>query len=84
MNDKYWRSYRGKAAQKVVGLSHEPLAASFVQANAEFLPFPDDPFDAVMCVYLFHELPHEARAMAASEMVRVVQPGGMVVLSDSA
>ena len=82
-NDEYWRSYRGKAAMKEVGLSGEPRPASFLQANCESLPIPDNSFDAVICVYLFHELPSEARARAATEMVRIVRPGGIVVLTDS-
>lgn len=38
----------------------------------------------VTCIYLFHELPPEVRAKVAKEMARVVKPGGMVVLTDSA
>ena len=54
-----------------------------MQANAESLPFEDASFDAVTCVYLFHEMPAEARANAAAEMARVVKPGGTVVFTDS-
>jgi len=57
--------------------------ANVVQAQAETLPFEDNIFDAVVCVYLFHELPREIRAKAAAEMARVVSPGGVVVLTDS-
>lgn len=35
-------------------------------------------------MYLFHELPPEVRVKVAGEMARVVKPGGMVVLTDSA
>jgi ubiquinone/menaquinone biosynthesis C-methylase UbiE len=54
-----------------------------VQAAAEALPFEDESFDAVVCVYLFHEMPEEARAEAAKEMARVLAPGGTLVLTDS-
>ena len=54
-----------------------------MQANAETLPFADESFDAVVCVYLFHEMPEEARRRAALEMCRVIAPGGTVVLTDS-
>jgi len=54
-----------------------------MQAAAEQLPFPDNSFEAVTCVYLFHELPGPVRVKAAKEMARVVKPGGMVVFSDS-
>lgn len=83
-NDDYWRSFRGvHAMEEATGQKGEPLPARFVQANAESLPFADESFDLVTCVYLFHELPEDARRKAASEMVRVVKPGGMVVLTDS-
>ena len=57
--------------------------AQFVQAKAEDLPFANDEFDVVVCVYLFHELPREIRAKVASEMARVAKPGARVVLTDS-
>ena len=83
-NDQYWRRYRGEKAWKELGSTMDsPKPASFVHANAESLPFPDDSFDAVTCVYLFHELPLEARENAAREMARVVKPGGIVSFSDS-
>jgi ubiquinone/menaquinone biosynthesis C-methylase UbiE len=84
-NEKYWRSYRGEQAMKIAtGRETEaPDTTRFAQANAEKLPFPDNSFDAVTSIYLFHELPHEARVNAAAEMTRVCKPGGMVVFSDS-
>ena len=35
-------------------------------------------------VYLFHELPRNARRNVVREMFRVVRPGGLVVIEDSA
>ncbi|HEY4242317.1 MAG TPA: class I SAM-dependent methyltransferase [Kofleriaceae bacterium] len=52
--------------------------------NAESLPFADGAFDAVTSVYLFHELPRNARRRVVAELFRVVRPGGVVVLEDSA
>jgi ubiquinone/menaquinone biosynthesis C-methylase UbiE len=76
-NDEYWREMRfpNKALR--------PPPAKFVQAAAEALPFADGSFDAVVCVYLFHEMPEGPRRMAAAEMARVVAPGGTVILTDS-
>jgi ubiquinone/menaquinone biosynthesis C-methylase UbiE len=74
-NDEYWRKYQQ--------VEKQATPATFVQANAEDLPFEDNYFDGVTCVYLFHELPETARAQAAAEMARVVKPGGIVVLTDS-
>ena len=76
-NDDYWRktAFPDKEAR--------PPAARFVQAAAEALPFEAASYDAVVCVYLFHEMPEEARAAAAAEMARVLAPGGVLVLTDS-
>lgn len=52
--------------------------------NAERLPFADATFDAITSVYLFHELPRNARRNVVRELHRVVRPGGLVVIEDSA
>jgi ubiquinone/menaquinone biosynthesis C-methylase UbiE len=52
--------------------------------NAEALPWADGTFDIVTSVYMFHELPRNARRNAVREMFRVLRPGGLVVLEDSA
>jgi ubiquinone/menaquinone biosynthesis C-methylase UbiE len=52
--------------------------------NAEAMPFADASFDVVTCVYLFHELPRKARRRVAREMLRVLRPGGLLVVEDSA
>ena len=52
--------------------------------NAEALPFAEGTFDVATSVYLFHELPRNTRRAVARELFRVVRPGGLVVLEDSA
>lgn len=37
----------------------------------------------VLAIYLFHELPPEVRRAAAKDMVRVLKPGGLLILTDS-
>lgn len=54
-----------------------------VQAKAEQLPFVDASLDGVSCVYLFHELPPSVRPVVASEIARVLKPGGVLVFADS-
>ena len=38
----------------------------------------------VLSIYLFHELPPDVRRAAAKEMARVLKPGGLLILTDSA
>lgn len=57
--------------------------AAVVQAAAERLPFADASLDGLTCVYLFHELPPKVRPLAASEMARVLKPGGVLAFADS-
>lgn len=57
---------------------------TMVAENAENMPFADDWFDAVSSVFLFHELPKDARRNVLREMRRVVAPGGICVINDSA
>ena len=52
--------------------------------NGEALPWSDATFDIVTSTYMFHELPRNARRNVVREMLRVVKPGGLLVLEDSA
>jgi ubiquinone/menaquinone biosynthesis C-methylase UbiE len=62
----------------------EVAEVSLLVENAERLPYVDGHFDVVTSVYLFHELPRQARRNVVREMFRVLRPGGLVVLEDSA
>ena len=79
-NDAYWRKTR-RQADNLGKDDIKPLR--LVQANAESLPFEEGSFDAVVCVYLYHELPREARAKVSAEMSRVLKKDGLLVLTDS-
>ena len=57
--------------------------ARFVEGTAETMPFGDEQFDAVSCIYLFHELPPEVRRAVVDEVRRVLRPGGVLVFVDS-
>jgi ubiquinone/menaquinone biosynthesis C-methylase UbiE len=52
--------------------------------NGEALPWSDATFDVVTSTYMFHELPRNARRNVVREMLRVVKPGGLLVIEDSA
>ncbi|MGB0563160.1 MAG: class I SAM-dependent methyltransferase [Spirulinaceae cyanobacterium] len=54
-----------------------------MEANAEALPYTDNYFHALTCVFLFHELPGPVRQNIIAECFRVTQPGGILVICDS-
>ena len=65
------------------GRVHDGLAEvlpRFVNGDAEHLPFADGSFDVVTCSNSFHHYPHQAHAIR--EMVRVLRPGGWLMLID--
>ena len=53
------------------------------QANGESLPYLDNYFDGISSVFLFHELPPEARQRVIEECFRVTKPGGIFIICDS-
>ena len=74
-------AYLRKANQELSQIPGE--LPQLLQANAEELPYLDNYFDAVTCVFTFHELPSVARQQVMEECFRVVQPGGVFVICDS-
>jgi SAM-dependent methyltransferase len=50
------------------------------EGDAHHLDFPDASFDTVVCTYSLCAIPDEQRAVA--EMVRVLRPGGTLLLAD--
>ncbi|MEW6524909.1 MAG: methyltransferase domain-containing protein [Bacillota bacterium] len=54
-------------------------AATFVLADAQYLPFPAGRFDCVMCFSAFPHFDHQFRAIG--EFARVLRPGGRVVIA---
>lgn len=54
-----------------------------LQGNAESLPYTDNYFHAVTSVFLFHELPPNARQNIIEECYRLLQPGGTFIICDS-
>jgi ubiquinone/menaquinone biosynthesis C-methylase UbiE len=52
-------------------------------AQAESLPIANDSQDALISIFLFHELPPKVRRAVLRECGRVLKPGGRLVLVDS-
>jgi ubiquinone/menaquinone biosynthesis C-methylase UbiE len=71
--------YLAVAKKQLAPWSRTALAG----ANAEHLPFADASVDIVSCIYLFHELPRQARKAVAAEVARVLKPGGKFIYVDS-
>jgi len=57
--------------------------ATLIEGNGEAMPLADASQDIATTVFLFHELPPEARRAVMAEMARVLKPGGLMVLVDS-
>jgi ubiquinone/menaquinone biosynthesis C-methylase UbiE len=53
-------------------------------AAAQALPFPDARFDVVLTTIMLHHLPRTGRGQCASEIRRVLKPGGRVLAVDFA
>jgi ubiquinone/menaquinone biosynthesis C-methylase UbiE len=73
-------AYIRRARKQLADVDEVTLAVE----NAEALPWADATFDVATSVYLFHELPRRARRNVVRELMRVVKPGGLVVIEDSA
>lgn len=72
-------SYLDEARRHMRGLR----PATLIQGNGEAMPLADASQDVATTIFLFHELPPEARRTVAAEMARVLKPGGLMVLVDS-
>jgi len=81
--DAWRRIRRSGASSSSSPSSPPPDDVEFLLCRAEDVPRPDASYDVVTCTYLFHELPEEARVACAKEWMRLLKPGGLLVLSDS-
>ena len=74
-----------KVAEPRVNSSRESRgdpAATFVEGTAEDLPFEDESFDAVCSLFSFRDWYDKRRGL--SESLRVLKPGGKLVIIDPA
>ncbi len=62
---------------------HRDMRGFFITGNGEKLPFEDNSQDVVMSIFLFHELPRTAQENVLREALRVLVPGGLLVIEDS-
>ena len=74
-------SYLKEASRFISNLDGDLI--ELVKGNAEELPFDNNSFQGISCVYLFHELPRTIREKVLKEFFRVLEPGGILVIADS-
>ncbi|HET8911986.1 MAG TPA: methyltransferase domain-containing protein [Ktedonobacteraceae bacterium] len=66
---------RAKAARR-------NLPIDFQTGVIEQLPFPDQAFDVVFSTLMMHHLPGSVKRQGLAEIVRVLKPGGRLVIAD--
>jgi len=71
-----------KQASKYLSSRNGDLV-QLTKGNAEKMPYSSNNFQALTCVFLFHELPRDARQNVLKECFRLLEPGGTLVLADS-
>ena len=71
-----------KQASKYLNNSENELV-QLIKGNAEKVPILDNSFHAITCVFLFHELPGQARENVIKECYRLLKPNGVLILADS-
>lgn len=61
--------------------SRSEASAEYVAATAESLPFRNDSFDRVFCLFSFRDFHDKEKGL--EEMLRVLKPGGRLVICDA-
>jgi SAM-dependent methyltransferase len=72
-------SILARAHKKAAGAG---LQIRFDQGRSTALPYADTSFDLALATLFFHHLPDDAKRQTAAELVRVLRPGGRLVVGD--
>ena len=87
---------RATPGARVVGVDADPVVLAkarakarragvdlaFDQALSTALPYENGSFDAVLSSLFFHHLDDEAKAASGAEILRILRPGGRLVVGD--
>lgn len=82
-----WLALSGGDGHKYIGLDLAPISGSpllgdrFVQADARSVPFVNCSFDVVTLFEIIEHLPAGSEDRVLKEVRRVLQPGGIILLS---
>lgn len=70
------------ASSEMLNLASQGLLKSrLVRAYADALPFPDDEFAAVLCIEVTRWLPPPLERRVLADLLRVLEPGGLAIVS---
>ncbi|MFZ3322516.1 MAG: rhodoquinone biosynthesis methyltransferase RquA [Usitatibacter sp.] len=58
------------------------LRVNLIHSDAADLGFEDASYDRVVLFFLLHEMPHDVRSKTLAEALRVLKPGGRLVIVD--
>jgi ubiquinone/menaquinone biosynthesis C-methylase UbiE len=72
-------SILARARTKAAGAG---LEIGFDEGRSTALPYADASFDLVLSTLFFHHLPDDGKHQTAAELVRVLRPGGRLVVGD--
>lgn len=64
------------------GLARQQRSALMARMNAESLAYAANSFDTVVIFFLLHELPPAARQRTLNEALRVLKPGGRLLIAE--
>jgi demethylmenaquinone methyltransferase/2-methoxy-6-polyprenyl-1,4-benzoquinol methylase len=71
-------------AMLAVARRKSPPTVAYFRGNGENLPFESDFFDCVTISLALHEMPHEMSLGVAGDILRVLAPGGKLIVFDYA
>ena len=69
-------------SEEMISIAKNKARATYMIADAEALPFPDASFDAVTCAFGVRNFVHLEQGL--NEMLRVLKPGGRMVILELA
>ena len=69
-------------SEEMLSIAKTKAPATYMISDAEQLPFPDETFDAVTCAFGVRNFVHLEQGI--TEMLRVLKPGGRIVILELA